>query len=102
MAINNAIREARCSPPDKPLTETFQEPLALYRTLCENLREATHKKTRELAGERLNDWDAIFQVVASYQLPLTNNEAERALRHGVILRRISYGTPNKARGCWLF
>lgn len=25
-------------------------------------------------------------------LPLTNNEAERALRHWVILRRISYGT----------
>ena len=24
--------------------------------------------------------------------PLTNNEAERALRHWVILRRISYGT----------
>ena len=26
------------------------------------------------------------------QLPLTNNEAERALRHWVIARRISYGT----------
>ena len=25
-------------------------------------------------------------------LPLTNNEAERALRHAVIARRISYGT----------
>ena len=26
------------------------------------------------------------------QLPPTNNEAERALRHAVIARRISYGT----------
>lgn len=88
----NAIREARVDPPDKPLTETFQESLVLYRALCESVREATHKKTRELAVEMLNDWDAIFQVVASYHLPLTNNEAERALRHWVILRRISYGT----------
>lgn len=90
--LMNAIREARVEPPDKPLTETFQEALAIYRALCESLREATHKKTRELACEMLNDWDAIFQVVASYHLPLTNNEAERALRHWVILRRISYGT----------
>ncbi len=28
----------------------------------------------------------------SPDLPLTNNEAERALRHAVISRRISYGT----------
>ena len=26
------------------------------------------------------------------ELPLTNNEAERALRHAVIARRISFGT----------
>jgi hypothetical protein len=42
--------------------------------------------------EFLNDWDAIFRVLAHPHLPLTNNEAEQALRHWVILRRISYGT----------
>ena len=42
--------------------------------------------------ELLNDWDAIFQVVQHPALPLTNNEAERTLRHWVILRKISYGT----------
>jgi len=88
----SAVREARVDPPDKPLTETFQESLARYRALCESRCEATHKKTRALAGEMLNDWDAIFRVVSLYHLPLTNNEAERALRHWVILRRISYGT----------
>jgi transposase len=31
-------------------------------------------------------------VLKHPQLPLTNNEAERALRHWVIARRISYGT----------
>ena len=40
----------------------------------------------------LNDWEAIFRVLEFPHLPLTNNEAERALRHWVILRGISYGT----------
>jgi hypothetical protein len=31
-------------------------------------------------------------VLSHPHLPLTNNEAEQALRHWVILRRISYGT----------
>ena len=45
-----------------------------------------------MAVELLNDWDAIFQVLHHPALPLTNNEAERALRHWVILRKISHGT----------
>ncbi|MGH8548479.1 MAG: IS66 family transposase [Methylococcales bacterium] len=40
----------------------------------------------------LNDWEAIFRVLEYPCLPLTNNEAERALGHWVILRRICYGT----------
>jgi len=31
-------------------------------------------------------------VLAHPELPLTNNEAERALRHWVIARRMNYGT----------
>lgn len=42
--------------------------------------------------ELLNDWEAIFQVLHHPELPLTNNEAERALRHWVIVRKLSYGT----------
>ncbi|WP_262964338.1 IS66 family transposase [Methylobacter psychrophilus] len=52
---------------------------------------ATHTKARALAREILNDWEAIFQVLAHPQLPLTNNEAEQALRHWVILRSICHG-----------
>lgn len=45
-----------------------------------------------MAREFLNDWKAIWIVVAHPYLPLTNNEAERALRHWVIARRLSQGT----------
>ncbi len=40
----------------------------------------------------LRDWDAVVAFVHHPGLPPTNNEAERALRHAVIARRISYGT----------
>ncbi|MCP5125964.1 MAG: transposase [Gammaproteobacteria bacterium] len=41
---------------------------------------------------QVHNWDVIFQVLHHPTLPLTNNEAERALRHWVILRKISHGT----------
>ena len=62
------------------------------RALCELHRDSEHKKLREFSRELLNDWDVIFSQVKDPHLPLTNNEAERALRHWVIARRISYGT----------
>ena len=86
------IKAAREDPPDEPLPHLYRDLLQHYRLDCERLRESTHKKTRELAVEMLNDWEAIFRVLESPHLPLTNNEAERALRHWVILRRICYGT----------
>ena len=87
-----AIKNAREKPPDKPLPVIYSELLSSYHHRCEQMKSSVHKKTRELAVEMLNDWDAIFIVLAHPHLPLTNNEAERALRHWVILRRISYGT----------
>ena len=64
-----------------------------YRCACEAISASTtHTKARALAREMLNDWDAIFQVLAHPHLPLTNNEAEQALRHWVILRSICHGT----------
>ena len=88
----DAVKEAREMPPNKPLSEVYKDQLISYRHACEQMKFSTHKKTRELAGEMLNDWDAIFRVLDHPHLPLTNNEAERALRHWVILRRISFGT----------
>lgn len=49
-------------------------------------------KVRALAREILNDWDAVIAFVHDPTLPPTNNDAERALRHAVIARRISFGT----------
>ena len=52
----------------------------------------SHEKLQALGKEILNDWEAVIAFVNHPQLPPTNNEAERALRHAVIGRRISYGT----------
>ena len=51
-----------------------------------------HKKTSELGKEFLNDWKAIFRILDYPLWSLTNNEAERALRHWVIFRKITQGT----------
>jgi hypothetical protein len=66
--------------------------LDAFRRLCEPHRDSTHEKTRALARAFLNDWEAVWIVVAHLYLPLTNNEAERALRHWVIARRLSHRT----------
>ena len=87
-----AVYVAREQLPEQALTESYHQALADYRDRCETMAMAEHIKTRALAREMLNDWDAIFQVLAYPHLPLTNNEAERALRHWIILRNISHGT----------
>jgi hypothetical protein len=74
------------------LTIPYAERLEAFKTFCKQYRDSPHKKTRELAREFLNDWEAIWVVLKYPWLPLTNNEAERALRHWVIARRVSYGT----------
>ena len=90
--LMQAIYQARESPPGTPMTVTYAAELEAFKQLCEQHRESKHKKTRELAGEFLNDWEAFWVVLAYPFLPFTNNEAERALRHWVIARLISQGT----------
>ncbi len=63
----------------------------LYR-VCRLATGVEHTKLKALAKEVLADWDAVVACFYHPQLPPTNNEAERALRHAVIARRISYGT----------
>ncbi len=90
-ALVAAVYAAREGPPaDLP---TQHAPLlAELRAACEQHQGHPHAKTHALAVELLNDWDAIFQVLHHPELPLTNNDAERALRHWVIARKISHGT----------
>ncbi len=85
------VYQAREGPP-QDLRPLLAEDLVRLRALCEKMRRSRNAKASALGGEFLNDWDAIFQVLAHPHLPLTNNYAERLLRHWVILRRIGYGT----------
>jgi len=66
--------------------------IARLKKACLLNPDADIDKARALAREILNDWDAVIAFVKNPQLPPTNNEAERALRHAVISRRISHGT----------
>ena len=97
-ALRAAVYAARESPPADLPTDQADLPtqharlLAELRAACEERQDHAHAKTRALAVELLNDWDAIFQVLHHPELPLTNNAAERALRHWVIARKISHGT----------
>jgi transposase len=89
--LKEAIYQAREGPGEN-LVEKYRELLEQFRSWCEKYKNADHEKTSKLAKEFLNDWEAIFVVLAYPCLPLTNNEAERALRHWVIFRRLCYGT----------
>jgi len=66
--------------------------LARLKRACILGGKEEHSKLRSLAREILNDWDAVVAFVKNPNLPPTNNDAERALRHAVISRRISLGT----------
>jgi len=91
--LMDAVKDARKKPPDRPISQLYREQLEEYRHTCERIEEAAPAgKARALAVEMLNDWDVIFTILDNPHLPLTNNEAERALRHCVILRKISHGT----------
>jgi transposase len=93
MAAVYAAREGPGSggaPPDLSL-EYAALVEALYQACRQHLGHP-HEKTKALAVELYNDWEAIFQVLKHPDLPLTQNEAERALRHWVIDRGLSHGT----------
>ena len=66
--------------------------LARLTRVCHFGKQTDHRKLQALAKEILNDWEAIVVFVHHPKLPPTNNEAERALRHAVIARKIGFGT----------
>jgi len=74
------------------IRQGHQAKLAEFRALCITHAGSAHDKTAALAKEFINDWEAIFRILDHPWLPLTNNEAERALRHWVILRKTNHGT----------
>ena len=90
--VMDAVYRARGSPPGVPLRETHARMLAELFVACRENADSKHEKAKALAREMLNDWDTFWVVLDHPELPLTNNAAERALRHWVIARRISHGT----------
>jgi transposase len=91
----SAIHAAR----DGPAVDLPTLHAALLKELhaaCVRLLGHRHAKTRALAVELWNDWEAIFRVLENPPWPITNNEAEQALRHWVIARRSMMGTRGEA------
>ena len=87
-----SIYQARENTPETSLDKQYEIRLDLFWNFCEKHWDCEHKKTKELAREFIHDWGAIWRILEYPSFPLTNNEAERALRHWVISRRISFGT----------
>jgi hypothetical protein len=81
----HALATADGDDPDDPGTLRLQKVALLAAT-------SEHPKLKALAQEILYDWEAVVAFVSHPQLPVTNNLAERALRHAVIARRIGFGT----------
>ena len=90
--VIEAVYQARGAPPGGGLRESHAPMLNDLLADCLRQADSRHEKTRALARELLNDWDTFWVVLDHPELPLTNNEAERALRHWVIARRIGMGT----------
>jgi len=92
--VIDAVYSARggAPPPPQGLRQQHAPMLNTLLEACVQQANSTHPPVRALARELLNDWDTFWVVLDHPELPLTNNEAERALRHWVIARRIGMGT----------
>lgn len=91
----DGIYQAREAKNTASILADFDQELAHIKALCETYKDSSHDKAKALAREFLNDWDAIFRILEYPDYPLTNNEAERALRHWVILRKVIQGTQSE-------
>ncbi|MBF8274825.1 MAG: transposase [Magnetococcales bacterium] len=91
--LRRAVYQAREAPPGTSnLRRVHGDLLGILMLACQEHADSSHEKTHALAREFLYDWEAIWAVLSDPFLPMTNNEAERLLRHWVIYRRICYDT----------
>ncbi len=79
-----------------PLRERIQ-------ALLEQGARSRHAKTANFCAGLLEEYAALwtFCDVQDLQIPVTNNAAERALRHAVLLRRIQGGTQSQQGNHWV-
>ena len=80
----------------RPLRERIQQ-------LLEQGTRGRHGKTANFCQRLLDEYDALwtFCEVENIDIPVTNNVAERALRHAVIMRRIQLGTQSEQGNRWV-
>ena len=71
--------------------------------LLEQRARGQHERTANFCSGLLDEYDALwtFCEVTDIEIPVTNNAAERALRHAVLLRRIQGGTQSEQGNRWV-
>ena len=79
-----------------PLRERIQQ-------LLEQGARGRHQRTANFCAGLLEEYEALwtFCDVTDIAIPLTNNAAERALRHAVLMRRIQGGTQSQQGNRWV-
>jgi transposase len=80
----------------RPLRERIQ-------ALLEQGARGRHQRTANFCAGLLEEYDALwtFCDVKDIEIPLTNNAAERALRHAVIMRKVQLGTQSEQGNRWV-
>jgi transposase len=90
--------------PDAPGLVALREQLAplrdRFRALLERGAAGSHAKTRRFCAGILEEYDALWTFCDVPGIDPTNNDAERAMRHPVILRKISGGTQSQRGNRW--
>lgn len=71
------------------------------RALLEQGTRGRHEKTARFCLGLLEEWPALWTFCEVPDIPLTNNAAERALRHGVIMRKVQGGTQSEQGERWV-
>jgi len=73
------------------------------RTLLEQCARGRHERTANFAAGLLDEYDALwtFADVPDVGIDPTNNTAERAMRHPVLMRRIQGGTQSERGNRWI-
>ena len=74
---------------------------AHIQTLLETGAAAEHPKTARFCTGLLSEYQALWAFCETEGISPTNNEAERAVRHAVILRKIQIGTQSECGSRWI-
>ncbi|MGB0092924.1 MAG: IS66 family transposase [Solirubrobacteraceae bacterium] len=85
------------------LSDQLAPPRAQIRVLLEQCATGHHTKTANFAAGLLEEYDALwtFCDVPDLQIDPTNNAAERAVRHAVLMRRLQGGTQCEQGSRWI-